>query len=172
MHLFQLHPDATADVRRMAKQGVRGEDIFIVHGHDGATKTAVARFLSRLIGREPIILHEKPDQGRTIIEKFEAHSSTVGCAVVLLTADDVGGPTGGVQQPRGRQNVVLELGFFLGKLGRSRVIILYEPSVELPSDLKGVLYIPLDEQSLWRNAVARELKAGTGLELDLTALLS
>jgi predicted nucleotide-binding protein len=147
-----------------------GEDVFIVHGHDDQTKVTVARFLAQLVGREPVILHEQADLGRTIIEKFEHHAASAACAIVLLTDDDEGGPKNGVSQPRARQNVVLELGFFLGKLGRGRVVILHGTDVELPSDLHGVLYVPLDGAGAWRNAVARELEAA-GLEIDLKALL-
>jgi hypothetical protein len=144
--------------------------IFVVHGHNSETKVAVARFLSKLLTSEPIILHEQPDRGRTIIEKFEIHAEQVACAIVLLTGDDEGGAAGQAQQPRARQNVVLEMGFFLAKLGRERVVILHEPGVELPSDIHGVLYTPLDDQGAWRNRVARELQAA-GLDLRLDALL-
>lgn len=142
----------------------------MVHGHDGEAKVAVARFLSKLLGREPVILHEQADRGRTIIEKFESHAERAGSAVVLLTGDDEGGTVGQPQQRRARQNVVLELGYFLAQLGRERVIILYEQGVELPSDIHGILYVLLDSRGAWRNAVARELQAA-GLDVDLTALL-
>lgn len=168
--LYREHPDVVSPAPPPDDPAVLGTDVFVVHGHDGETKVNVARFLSKLLGRDPIILHEQPDRGRTIIEKFEDHAARAACAVVLLTRDDVGGPAGGDQQPRARQNVVLELGFFLGKLGRSRAIILYEAGVELPSDLHGVLYVPLDAAGAWRNTVARELEAA-GLELNLRALL-
>ena len=77
----------------------------------------MARFLEK-IELEAIILHEQPDQGLTIIEKFEAHASQVGFAVVLLTPDDLGGPASGPAQAsaRARQNVIFELGYFVGKL--------------------------------------------------------
>ncbi|GGJ90134.1 hypothetical protein GCM10010123_19940 [Pilimelia anulata] len=166
--LFSQHPDATLTVP--APVASLGTDVFIVHGHDGETKVAVARFLSKLLGREPVILHEQADRGRTIIEKFEAHANNVGSAIVLLTGDDEGGAVGRPPQRRARQNVVLELGFFLAKLGRERVVILHEPGVELPSDILGVLYVPLDAGGAWRNAVARELQAA-GMQVDLAALL-
>jgi predicted nucleotide-binding protein len=166
--LFSRHPDAT--LTPSAPKASLGTDVFIVHGHDSEAKVKVARFLSKLLAREPIILHEQADRGRTIIEKFESHAEQVGSAIVLLTGDDEGGAVGEPQQRRARQNVVLELGFFLAKLGRERVVILYEQDVELPSDIHGVLYVPLDSQGAWRNAVARELQAA-GLDVDLTALL-
>lgn len=169
--LFRIHPDATTPAAPPPDPSVVGDDIFIVHGHDDEAKVAAARFLEKLLGRQPIILHEQADRGRTIIEKFEDHAAQAACAIILLTADDVGGPQAGGQRPRARQNVVLELGFFLGKLGRDRVVILYEPDVELPGDLQGVLYTALDGSGAWRNAVARELEAA-GLQIDPRALLS
>ncbi|MEE8356570.1 MAG: nucleotide-binding protein, partial [Anaerolineales bacterium] len=99
--------------------------IFIVHGRDEEAKDSLARFLEKL-GLEVIILHEQPNQGRTIIEKFEDYSD-VGFAVVLLTPDDIGGRANDLELlPRARQNVVFELGFFIGALGRERVCALHK----------------------------------------------
>jgi len=133
--------------------------VFIVHGHDHGLKETVARFLSRL-GLEPIILHEQPNQGRTIIEKFE-HNAEVQFAVVLLTADDVGAPkkTPEAVQNRARQNVVFEFGYFIGTLGRERVCGLVQSGIEIPSDVLGVVYIPVDEAGQWRMLLIKELKA-------------
>ena len=144
--------------------------VFIVHGHDVGAKEAVARFVSKL-KLEPVVLHEQPNQGRTIIEKFEAHSG-VDYALVLLTPDDLGYPANDPSQirPRARQNVVLELGFFLGALGRKRVCVLYTGDIEVPSDYQGVLYVPLDERGAWRLSVAREMKVA-GVEVDLNDAL-
>lgn len=146
----------------------KGTRVFLVHGHDGDTKLQVAEFLERITGERPIILHEQADSGRTIIEKFEDYASEIGFAVVLLTGDDVGSAKGAdTLNLRARQNVVLELGFFFGKLGRSRVVALHEEGVELPSDLSGVLYKPLAGN--WHTELARELRAG-GIEVDLQKL--
>jgi hypothetical protein len=166
--LFALCPEVT--LIDPASNVTSGNEVFIVHGHDGEAKVTVARFLSMLMEREPIILHEQADRGRTIIEKFEAHAGQVGSAVVLLTGDDEGGAVGGPQKRRARQNVVFELGFFLAKLGRERVVILYEEGVELPSDIQGVLYVPLDGPGVWRNIVARELREA-GQKVNLDALI-
>src|SRR5436190_249562 len=94
-------------------------DVFIVHGRDEAAKQAVARYLERL-DLEPIILHERPNRGRSLIEKIEANSMGVGYVVVLLTPDDVGklNDESEALGPRARQNVIFELGWFLGKVGR------------------------------------------------------
>ena len=132
-------------------------NVFVVHGHADAVTLAVARFLEKLDLR-PIILHEQPDIGRAVIEKFEAHAD-VGFAVVLLTPDDVGGfASSGKLNPRARQNVILELGYFIGKLGRERVCALYTEGVEVPSDIHGVLYMPYDTENGWRLKLAHEIK--------------
>lgn len=140
-------------------------DVLIVHGHDHDTKNTVARFIEGL-GPKVTILHEKPDRGRTIIEKIEQNAD-IGCVVVLLTADDVGGEKAENQKlsPRARQNVVFELGFFIGLLGRGRVSVLYAKDVEIPTDYSGVLYIPLDQEDAWQLKLARELKA-TGISIS------
>jgi predicted nucleotide-binding protein len=139
--------------------------VFIVHGHNHGVKETVARFLERL-GLEPVILHEKPNAGRTIIEKF-ADYADVQFAVVLLTADDEGRVRGAPSAPalRARQNVVLELGYFLGKLGRARVCALYEAGVEIPSDYQGVLFVELDTSDRWRFDLVRELREAS-FEVD------
>ncbi len=144
-------------------------NIFIVHGHDDRTKLDVARTIEKL-GLKPIILSEQPNQGQTIIEKFELHSD-VGFAVVLLTADDLGKvKTEEEEKYRARQNVILEMGYFIGKLGRNKVFPLYESGVELPSDLHGVLYNPLDEAGGWKFKLAKELNAA-GYNVDANKLL-
>jgi predicted nucleotide-binding protein len=146
-------------------EGSRGTKIFVVHGHDGDVKFQVAEYLQAVTGQRPVILHEQADTGRTIIEKFEAHAEEAGFAVVLLTADDQGNANGETPpKPRARQNVVLELGYFLGKLGRNRVVALYETGVELPSDLNGLLYKPLTGN--WHTELARELRTA-GIDANL-----
>lgn len=146
------------------KGPLKDSAVFIVHGHDEAAREMVARFVSRL-RLKPVILHEQPNRGRTIIEKFEGHSS-VSFAIVLLTPDDVGGKDEAGLKPRARQNVILELGFFCGTLTRSRVCALVKGEVELPSDYLGVLYIPFDDGGAWQMQLAREMK-DAGLTIDL-----
>ncbi len=131
--------------------------VFIVHGHDDGARETVARFLER-IGLEAIILHEQANQGRTIIEKVVAHSD-VGFAVVLLTPDDEGCAKGSVPEPRARQNVLLELGYFIGRLGREKVCALKRGTLEIPSDFAGVVWETMDSSGGWKQALARELEA-------------
>ena len=148
---------------------VSSNEIFIVHGHNSETKTNVARFIEKL-KLKPIILHEQPNQGRTIIEKFEAHTN-VGYAVVLLTADDIGGTkltSSDKLKPRARQNVIFELGYFVGKLGRMQVCALHETGVEILSDYEGVVYVPLDGDA-WQLKLAKEIKAA-GFDIDMNDL--
>jgi predicted nucleotide-binding protein len=147
--------------------------IFIVHGRSKDMKEAVARVLEKL-GLEPIILHEKPNKGRTLIEKFTDYSD-VGFAVVLLSADDMGyqeGHSPEEAKPRARQNVIFELGFFIGKLGRERVVPLYRKlkAFELPSDYDGVVYTPYDLLGAWKTELVRELRA-CGYEVDANKLI-
>jgi hypothetical protein len=144
--------------------------VFVVHGHAEATLHQTVRVLEKATGREVIVLHEQPNSGRTILEKFEDHAATASYAVVLLTADDVGGiATADDQSPRGRQNVVFELGFFFGKLGRQRVAVLLDAGVEKPSDIDGLVYIPLDRGGAWKQAIAKEL-AAANIEVDYSRI--
>lgn len=132
--------------------------IFVVHGHNEAVRETVARFISERLGFEPIILHERPNKGRTIIDKLRQEAGEVGFAVVLMTADDVGAARGAEHpNPRARQNVVFELGFFIGLLGPDRVAALVEEGVERPSDYDGVIYISLSAGD-WRTQLGKELQ--------------
>jgi predicted nucleotide-binding protein len=146
--------------------------IFVVHGHDEGALQAMARFLEG-IGLQAIILREQPDRGRTTIEKFEACSVEVGFTVVLLTPDDLGGATAAPEQAaRARQNVIFELGYFVGSLGRGRACLLRKGNVEIPSDLFGVIYTDFDHPGEgWKIKLARELKAG-GFEFDADKVLA
>ncbi|MDE0111000.1 MAG: nucleotide-binding protein, partial [Albidovulum sp.] len=143
-----------------------GNRVFVIHGRDEAVREMVARFLEKF-KLEPVILHEQPNRGRTTIEKFEDHAD-VGFAVVLLTPDDAGALAGNGDdpKPRARQNVILELGFFLGKLGRERVCSLVKGDVETPSDYDGVVHTRFDNAGGWTLKLAQELKAA-GFDVDV-----
>jgi predicted nucleotide-binding protein len=150
-------------------RNIKGIKIFVVHGHDESSKISVARFLEK-IDLKPIILHEQPNKGRTIIEKFEQYSE-VDFAIVLLSPDDIGYPKGKEEEAksRARQNVIFELGFFIGKLGRNKVCALYKEGVEIPSDYSGVLYKRFDGHGGWQLELAREID-GAGIKLDFNKL--
>lgn len=139
--------------------------IFIVHGHDGALQQSVARIIEKQ-GIEAVILSEQANQGRTIIEKFEANSD-VGGAICLFTADDVGkAKDAASESSRARQNVVLETGYFMGKHGRDHVVILADSGIEIPSDLSGVVYT---NTSNWEIGLLKDLKA-MGYKVDFNKL--
>jgi len=142
--------------------------IFIVHGHDEGARESVARYLEK-INFEPVILHEQANKGRTVIEKVEANSD-VSFAVVLLTPDDEGRKRGGSMELRARQNVLLELGYFIGKLGRANVCAIKKNEVAIPSDFAGVVWENMDEAGAWKQALARELQAA-GHEIDWNSVM-
>lgn len=139
--------------------------VFIVHGHDGELKQSVARIIEKQ-GIEAIILSEQANQGRTIIEKFEDYSDVDG-AICLFTSDDIGkAKKNSVDKSRARQNVVLETGYFMGKLGRNHIVILADEGIEIPSDLSGIVYT---NTANWQIDLLKELKA-IGYTVDFNKL--
>lgn len=132
--------------------------VFIVHGHDNEMKIAVAECLRKL-EFEPIILNEQANQSMTVIEKIERHSD-VEFAVILLSPCDEGRKKDvGDYKPRARQNVILELGYFIGKIGRQNTCSLLKESVEAPSDFTGIVYTDFDSKGAWKMELAKELNA-------------
>jgi len=153
---YKLYVESNGNVEPRLKLPMSNK-IFIVHGHETGARETLARFLER-IGFEAIILHEQANQGRTVIEKVEAHGD-VSFAVVLLTPDDEGRVKGGELEPRARQNVLLELGYFIGRLGRNRVCALKRGALEIPSDFAGVVWEQMDDGGGWKLSLGRELEA-------------
>ncbi len=148
-------------------------DIFIVHGHDEEMKQAFARVIEKLDLR-PIILHEQSNEGRTIIEKITDYSD-ISFAIILLSPDDIAYPKDSSPKQkklRVRQNVIFELGFFIGKLERSRVFVLYkeDDNFEMPSDYHGNLYIPYDIAGNWKFSLTKELRT-CGFNVDANRLI-
>lgn len=137
--------------------------VFIVHGHDDGLKNQIARLLEKQ-GIEPIILHEQVNAGKTIIEKIEYYGNDVGAALILFTPDDEGKAKSDSElKNRARQNVVLETGYFLGHLGRDRIItIVSDDTLELPGDLQGVVYT----NKSWELIIMKELKS-MGFNIDM-----
>ena len=148
-----------------------GNKVFIVHGHDKEAKVTVARFVEHL-GIEATILDEEVNEGRTIPEKFEEHADEAGYAIVLLTPDDVGSSEDERDdpKPRARQNVILEFGYFWGRLGRKRLCVLYKEGVELPSDIRGIAYVLMDNFDGWKQKLAKEMNKAK-LPIDPEKLL-
>ena len=144
--------------------------VFVIHGRDEGTRETVARFLQTL-GLDPVILQEQVNRGRTIIEKFEYHADAQ-FAVALLTPDDAGSFQGDKNnlKPRARQNVIFELGFFIGRLGREGVCALTKGDMEILSDYAGVVYIPLDVSDGWKMKLIKELQSA-GFQVDANRAL-
>lgn len=140
--------------------------VFVVHGRDEGPKLHVRGFLSEL-GLTPVILHEQADKGRTIIDKFEEEAQDVGYAVVILTPDDEGRLRNSdvLSSARARQNVIFELGFFAGVLGRKHVCAIVKEDLEIPSDYDGVVYIPYNDSEGWKMKLFRELRSA-GFDVD------
>jgi predicted nucleotide-binding protein len=151
-------PDTPLDIEEPPSAPARPQ-VFLVHGHD-QLRDKVEAFLGSL-DLKPVRLDDEPARGKTIIEMLEEHGAAA-YAVVLLTPDDEGRKKSRKEtplQPRARQNVILELGYFMGRLGRARVCAIHAANVELPSDVHGVRYIKLDRLGAWKRKVERELKA-------------
>ena len=144
--------------------------IFLVHGHDLARRETVRHFLATVTDRDIIVLANQPNRGQDLLGKLLSHAQQAAFAVVLLTPDDEGKPRESEDnRARDRQNVVFELGLFIGILGRDRVAALNHPSVEIPTDFSGVAYISIEGEG-WQIELARELKAA-GIDVSLDKAL-
>ncbi|MBT0159357.1 nucleotide-binding protein [Candidatus Bathyarchaeota archaeon A05DMB-2] len=159
--------------RKRARKSYAKKEVFIVHGTDHGPMKELKAILAES-GLNPIVLNEQPSGGRTLVEKLEEYSD-VGYAFVILTPDDLGGIYESGKKwsrpkrlrsflkkayPRARQNVILELGYFIGKLGRDRVSCLLKKPLEQPSDIHGIVYIRFDKSlEEVRNAILKELEA-------------
>lgn len=148
--------------------------IFIAHGHDDQLLNEVRAFVATL-DITPVVLKDLPSRGRTVIEKFEDYAD-VPAAIILLTPDEYSysrseEPEAARLQPR--QNPILELGYFMGKIKRSNVIAVHkaEEDFVFPSDIQGVIYVPYESDEKWKKLVARELR-DIGYEIDIAKFLS
>lgn len=161
-YLFSLNnrePSQMVKAVKLNKTSISSKSVFIVHGHDNEAKETVARFIANL-SLKPIILHEQPNNGKTIIDKFETNADEIAFAVVLLTPDDIGKSVSSTEyKNRARQNVIYELGFFNAKITRSHVCVLKKGDVEVLSDYLGVVYIEMDKSGAWKSQLAKEIKA-------------
>lgn len=145
--------------------------VFVVYGHDEQARARLDAMLRRW-GLEPLILDQLPSEGQTIIEKLEKYTGEAKFGVVLATPDDEGHRRDHPDEkaPRARQNVVLELGMLLAKLGRSRIAVLLKQQehMERPSDIQGLIYIPFKD-NVEKDAgllLAKEMRAA-GYQIDV-----
>ncbi|MCM1539658.1 MAG: nucleotide-binding protein [Blautia sp.] len=147
--------------------GNNSKKVFLVHGRNMQMKKEIKAFFYE-IGFEPIILSEQVNGGKTVIEKFEEYAEQAAFAVIMLSPDDEGGSRGQLPRPRARQNVILELGYFIGRLGRSKVL-LFRPAdeeFEEPSDISGYCFINYDSSEKWKLEAAKNI-ASMGYHIDL-----
>lgn len=120
------------------------DSIFIIHGHDEVNLLRLKELLKERWGLNPYVLKAKAGKGRTLIEKFEDEAQPASYAFALLTPDDIIDKANeNYAQPR--PNVVFELGWFYGRLGRERVCILHKRSTKIHSDLEGITRIEFQE---------------------------
>lgn len=147
---------------------IKEPKVFVVYGHDTPARDQLELLLLRM-NIKPVILSNMAPDGKTIIEALIANTD-VPYAVVLLTPDDEGHIAGKDDEKkfRARQNVVLEMGMFLAKLGREKVAILHKGNIELPSDINGLIYIPFkDSVQQAKNKLAASLqKAGFYIDIE------
>ena len=148
----------TPEVQQAPSNGRDPSRVFVVHGQNEAARVALVAQLDSL-GLEAIVLHEQPNMGRHLLTKFIEEAELVTFAVVLMTDDDVGSIKDKTLAPRARQNVILELGYFMAHLGQLRVCALITPGLETPSDFDGIVYIRMDEGGSWQAELERELRA-------------
>lgn len=152
---------ANPEIEYNTAEKIKGKTVFIIHGHDNGLKIEIQLLLTRA-GVNNIVLHEQPDKGRTIIDKLVEESSDSNYAIALLSPDDmlIDG------SKRARQNVILEIGYFIGRLGKERVRILKKGNIEIPSDLQGILYENYDSTGVWKMKLCKELIA-VGIYVDI-----
>lgn len=145
------------------KVDTENRNVFVVHGRDHAIRDEVQRVLHSL-SIPTIVLEKEGDAGQTVVEKFEREAARCEYAVIICSPDDEGhlrpksrkASDQEEMKPRARQNVVLELGYFLARLGRANVFLLHTGSLDMPSDLAGVIYQPGNTN--WQHKLVRELR--------------
>lgn len=151
-------PASTPEPGAIQSAGRAPNRVFVVHGRNEEARNRVVNLLTQ-VGLEPIVLHEQPNMGRHLLTKFIDEAELVTFAVVVMTDDDIGGQRGGSQRPRARQNVILELGYFIAHLSQRRVCAIITPGLETPSDFDGIVYIQMGADNRWENELVRELRA-------------
>jgi predicted nucleotide-binding protein len=145
--------------------------VFVVHGHDEDLLREVVSFVDSL-GVEAIVLKDIGGGARSLIDRFFEVGGKARFAIILLSGDDMGASRVQFDEPevkeralkyRARQNVILELGYFYGRLGWENVFVLEKeppkkfPDFERPSDLAGVVLDRYDSAGRWKNLMKKRL---------------
>ena len=145
--------------------------VFISHGHDEEAVATLAKFIESS-GLEVTVLDERASNGLTVIENLERYADDAGFAIALLTPDDVGALKDEADRqlnPRAHQNVIFELGYFIGKLNPNQVCLLYKEGVELPSGIRDVAYVPMDSDDDWKLKLSQGMRKA-GLPVDMNKI--
>lgn len=153
-------PDTVYEEQKLTTDSSKENVVFIVHGHDEPNLYKLKELLRDEYGLTPIVLSSRPGSGKTIIEKFEAEAKKAAFSFVLLTPDDIIRKDDR-EYSQARPNVIFELGWFYGKLGRERVCILFKKGTEIHSDLSGISYVEFTEDVRGKALeIKRELVTG------------
>lgn len=123
--------------------------------------------------KKPVVLKDRSHPGKTLLDELVRYSRGVQFAIVILSADDLGRGKNEPQDQlryRGRQNAVFELGFLVRHLDRSKVFVLHEQGVEMPSDYGGVIYIPYDTNGAWKGLLAKAVNAA-GIYINVNSVI-
>lgn len=156
---------ANPEIQDSTAEKIYGTKVFIIHGHDTHLKETVQLLMQRA-GVKSLVLHEAADKGRHTLDKLIEETKEAAYAIALLTPDDllIKGNS------RARQNVILEIGYFLGQLGKSRVRMVVKEGTEIPSDLHGILYERFDNEGAWKVKLIKEMQA-VGIFVDIKAVI-
>jgi len=149
-------------------------NVFVVYGHDANARAQLEAMLRRW-GLEPLILDQLPTEGQTVIEKLESAMAMADFGVVLATPDDEGHRTDHPNEKafRARQNVVLEMGMLLARLGRRKVAVLLktQEKMERPSDINGLIYILFkDDIAVEAGVSLAKAMVAVGYQIDVAKL--
>jgi len=132
---------ATASRDTAASEQSECARVFIIHGHDRTAALELQRLVEKKTDLDVVLMDQQPHGGRTLVEKFEQEAADCGYAIAVFTPDDVVAKDD-EEYAQMRPNVVFELGWFVGRIGRERTCILYKEPTEVPSDLQGIGYYP------------------------------
>jgi len=168
---FLTKPQAVATLSVASTSAKRR--VIVVCGTDDDMKKALTHALSKL-WLIPVLLCEEPSHGRKLMERYTDYAD-VGFAVVLLSPDDFGyakNAESTTRKLRPRQEVVFELGFLLGKLGRGNVLVFFKECLnfEVPTDFEGMKTVAFDQLDSWKLALIREL-GNSGYSVDADRIL-
>lgn len=153
-------PEPHIETRKKKPEKESLKVVFIVHGHDDKLKKQVKKIVEPTYSA--VILSERASAGKTIIEEFEKEAAPAEYAIALFTPDDKGKKKRGRKLlPRPRQNVIFELGFFIGKFGdREKAFVIRKNMEKDPefSDHQGIIDIVVDTNGTWKNKLKKKLK--------------